>query len=433
MLSKKKFILFTLLIFLFSLGVRVNYSISLPDDIDFKGDGVKYLLISDNLLKSKIYSPIYDATTHEVFITPGYPFFITFIRYIFVPDVIDTFSVKNGKLAVNKKILNSIYIAQILLSCLTVVIFFIIALSFLPASFAIIAAFIMAISPHEVVLTHFVLTETLFIFLLSLSLLFIIQAIKKQYIVYFILFGLFIGLAALVRPAILLFPFFLLLFLVFSFKINFFKVFIMLLFVILSYSPWLLWKQDKISNYSAAAASFAFGSYPNLVYKDSRKGYPYDEDKKYEEMQKSFKKSFEVISERVQQQPLTYLHWYLIGKPIVFWSWSYIIGEGPFPYKSIESLYSQNHWLMLTNKIVYYILLAFVFFVFIVELLRFFKSIQPEIIVLLGLLFYFTIIHIILASLPRYSVPIHFPMFLVGIWGIYQILYKLSQLTKKNE
>ena len=122
----------------------------------------------------------------------------------------------------------------------------------------------------------------------------------------------------------------------------------MLLTFILVQTPWIAWKKTHTikGDISPAAASFALGIYPDLIYKDpSLRGQPYKEDPAYDKMSRSAVAAIEVLLQRASKDPWTYIKWYVFEKPLMFWSWDTLFGQrGPYVYPLFYCIYN-NYWI----------------------------------------------------------------------------------------
>jgi len=420
------------LIFFFALAIRMWYVNTVEIDTPIRADAAGYVTAAQNIIVNGYFSNKWNAKKHDGFLTPGYPIFLAGL--IGISD--------NGYDAY-ELILNT----QAVIDAVSCVLLFLIASFFLPYYWGLLAGLIMAVYPHFVTLSGYVLTETLFMLLFLISVIFAIKAISKRSYKYFFVFGAVTSVAALVRPAIILLPIFLLLIPLIDIQATT-KRLRMALFCILGialfWSPWLMWKKvyvdEKPNQVSLFAAAFALGIYPDLVHKDPRyKGLPELDDPEAKKMALSLKYGLKVLSERAKQEPAKYLNWYLFGKPAMFWSWGILVGQGgAFIYPVKSSIYSENriaYWSMVFSK--YYhgffnilMLFAFAFGGYLLyKRKRNFTDSELVLIPLLLTAGYFTLIHTILAPLPRYSVPFR-PLTIV--LALYMIMRTASFLSEQG-
>ena len=312
-----------LLIFLMALGLRLYYVNTAVIDTPIRADAAKYYTIANNLLNLGVYSSQTGTKpVPEIAITPGYPFFIASVL---------SMARDNPRFSYGL-ILN----LQAVLGAVIVLITYLVGLLFLPFWAALAAGLLAALSPHLIVICGYVLTEALFTFFFMLAVYLVLQAWLRAASHLFLCFGLVAGIASLVRPALGLYPFCVaagLLLITRPGKIRL-KIagFIILGFLVV-WGPWSYWKHQAAANmtvaYSPTAASFALGIYPDLIYQDPRlRGFPYMEDPAYTDMSRNFRNALAVLQERVAAEPARYLYWYAVGKPLTYWSWSIIAGQG---------------------------------------------------------------------------------------------------------
>lgn len=280
------------------------------------------------------------------FLAPGYPIFV----YLFLADIpmhIDRDNIK--------PYLYRVKLAQAVLSTATVLITYLVSRYVLGAILALAPTLIVAMAPHLIIANLYILTETLFCFMLSLTVLLIGWSRGKSP-VYTILVGALIGAASLVKPAFLYFiaPFCLvyvlcmrkemrgplLLFLMFGFAVV--------------YAPWVIrnhMAHDIVSEKNLMASTLLAGAYPDLVYGDDQRTYPYpfQHDPDYEKNSRNISTALSEIWRRFSERPTQFLRWYLVGKPTLFLQWDVTHGiGGAYVYPVNHSPYSSSVFYRLT-------------------------------------------------------------------------------------
>ena len=159
------------------------------------------------------------------------------------------------------------------------------------------------------------------------------------------------------------------------------------------------------------------GIYPDFEYNDAIEtyGYPYRFDPESEKISASTESVLDEIVRRFSVQPWTHLKWYLLGKPVSFWSWRIIQGQGDiFVYAVSQSPYFKNEVFQWSRELMrdlhWPIVILGLFGALIAWLpCRLTDSGQNCSMVarwcslLLG---YYVLIHMIGAPFPRYSVPL---------------------------
>lgn len=212
------------------LIIRVFYVLIMaPNSIIFP-DGIQYEEIARNLLKGEGFSIGTGSYPYQHNRAPVYPAFIAFIYLFFGTDIV------------------WIKIAQSLLSVLTILPIYGLGMMIFDRRVALTASIFMAIDPFFIFFTGLILSEILFMAFLSSSLFFLYVGVRDNK--YFLLAGgsLLMGLAILTRASLLLFPVFILIWILLEKRDNikgalsFFAFFIIM--VVFTLLPW------SIRNYS---------------------------------------------------------------------------------------------------------------------------------------------------------------------------------------
>lgn len=419
-----------LLIFVVALALRLVYVSSTVIDSPIRADAAKYAMIAVNLVSNNTYTHE-QSETPDAFITPGYPLFLAAVLAV-------------------KQDLNSTYDfvlrTQAVLMALTAVIVFLLCLQFLPRWAAITGGLLTAFAPHMVTISGYMLTEGLFTFIVCLSIYLVALGTRRESLVLLLVGAFFIGIGALVRPSYLLFPLVVAVVimldkrLLVSRRLIFASLAVIVVAVV--WSPWAIWKADKESSVDSAAASFALGSYPDLIHENPQnRGYPYLDDPQYEAMTKDMDVALDTAIGRARQEPGKYAHWYLIGKPVTFWSWNNLAsGErGPFIYPVTSSIYSSSGFFMFTLSLFQaihpiFLLLSLAAAIFLLRDLaisRFNTAANTEAYFIVGCIAYFTVVHMVFAPLPRYSIPMHPLIYMIGLFFISKLLELKSQASQE--
>jgi hypothetical protein len=171
---------------------------------------------------------------------------------------------------------------------------------------------------------------------------------------------------------------------------------------------------------------------------DKSYGFPYQYDPRSDEISKSTTSVLKEIARRFRDEPAQHLKWYLIKKPLVFWSWNNIQGFGDVflypvhqtPYRT-NLLFKWSHFLM---RYLHWPLVLFCTVGCMMVWLPQLKHQYPEKSLYVArfvsaLLLYFTAIHIIGAPFPRYSIPLR--PFLYGMAVFCLHMFYTSVKTKK--
>lgn len=338
--------------------------------------------------------------------SPGYPLFL--LPFVDGPPT--------------RQMLTEIALAQAILSTLTILFAFLLYLAFLPRSGALLASLLTALSPHLIAGNSYVLTESLFSFLVVVSAWSLTHLMANPSPVRAGVAGISIGIAALVRPAMQFLPFAAFIPLLHScrrrdgLRLGAY----MLLGFILTLSPWLIRNVSvhSTSNDNSLMADFLHhGIYPEFMYENNpdTKPFPHRVDPRTPEIEGNARAILEEILTRCIDHPGLYLKWYLVGKPIAFWSWNTVQGwRDVFTYAVAETPYHDDELFKWTHTLMYGFHWPLVVLCLLGSLLawnpRAMKSFDPRTASMARLLscyiLYFTVLHMIGAPFPRYAFPL---------------------------
>lgn len=431
-----------ILISIFSIGLNLRIKMVQQTIVDhpIRADAADYYLYAYNLIEYGVYSrqrpgqfeakkPISDALRN-----PGYSLFLLpFVEFPPTPQMV-----------------HHITITQAIISTLTILVALGFFKAFLSWPWALGATFLVAISPHLVGVNIYVLTETLFTFFLVLLAWAMTKFAQLKNALFALIIGIILGVALLVRPTLLYFLIFLIpaLFVFFPKKPKK-TVFVLIVFLLIgfavTYGPWVI--RNILVNptqSTLAIATIHKGMYPNLMYNNNPKtyGFPNHFDPEWEQRQDLSSVLKEIFS-RIKEEPLKYLYWYSIGKPIFFFSWDIVVGMGDiFIYPVHTSPYFQAGWFDLTHRLMtalHWPLVVLALLTTIIVWLPVAKKMLSDnglIVVRFAslIMIYFMLVHIVGTPLPRYSIPLRpfiYGMAMLGlhlmIKSIYRSFIKLKQ------
>ncbi len=406
----------------FALGLYLRYA-SVFETVVIKplrADAANYFMYAYNLRLKHTYSAeiknldeFGSPASPDAIRPPGYPLFLA----CFV----------NGP--PNKEMIDRISIFQAVMSAFTIIAAFLFFKSFLPVPWNLPASLLVALSPHLIAANSYVLTETLFCFLLVVFGLLIILFWKKPSSCLGIIVGIVIGLASLVRVSLQYFWVIVAFLFIFHFgwrKGSRFSVLILLGFAI-SFSPWIVRNLITLKKPTDNRLMINFlhhGMYPNFTFDkvEESYGFPYRYDPRSEEISKDLASVLKEITRRFHQETAKNIKWFLLEKPAAFWSWNIVQGLGDaFIYPVSQSPYFSNKHFQWTHMLMFTLhwplVVLCMFGCFLVWLPLSIIGLPKEAI-FVGrfaslLLIYFTLMHIVGAPFPRYSVPLR--PFLYGI------------------
>lgn len=399
------------------------------DEPAIRADARDYVLYAYNLRKFAIYSrsdaalsnsdsnaPLLMPTPDAVR-TPGYPLFLS----LFIGDNI------------NEQTIWNILLAQVMLGIVTILLTFDLCQRFLPATLALLAALLTALSPHLVTATVYLLTETLFCFLIVLCFCLLGRAKSKLAFGWFLVAGAILGVAALTRPSVqyLIVP--LALLLAFWKPARFRLTVALVLGFALVFLPWTarnLYTLGKTSDDTLMINTLHHGLYPDFLYNNDPKtfAYPYRYDPESARIAQSVGSVIGEIGNRFQTEPARYLKWFLIGKPLMLWSWNLTesIG-GPFIYPVRSTPYASllhfdwSYWLM--YELHWLLVILATLGSLLVWLPRRWLGLGESALLvaraLALLLGFYVALHMVGAPFPRYSVPMRpflYAIALLPLW-----------------
>jgi 4-amino-4-deoxy-L-arabinose transferase-like glycosyltransferase len=331
-----------------------------------------------------------------------------------------------------------VFFCQAILSTLTVVVGFLLFRSFLTIYWAAAAAILTAFSPHLIVMNIYLLTETLFCFLLILA---VWCVARGPTLGWALAFGSLIGAACLVRPGLQYFA-------VVAVSVWFFdrrrvpktQIIAMLLGLAVVLSPWFVRNRISVGSFSDDTLPILFllhGAYPDFMYEGRPEtyGFPYRFDPRAEEINQSKQAVLAEIIDRFGHEPLAMTTWYLLKKPIMFWSWNIVAGQGDvFVYPVSQSPYSSDPLFIWSHRVMKWLhtpLALLGMFGSLIVWLPLTGSMHPRkrgVARLISiLLIYYTALHMIGAPFPRYSIPLRPFLYAMGAFGASFIVDRLRR------
>lgn len=422
----------------FGLSLRI-YSVSRTVVVSpLSRDAKQYAMYAFNLRFRHTYSyetgnlsDLKAPVKPDALRSPGYPFFLLpFTKGL--PDA---------------SFLHRIYFAQAVLSTLTLLFAFFCFKLFLPIYWNITACLLIAISPHLITANSYILTEALFCFMIVIIGWIVSRLVQTPSVKMAVLTGMTMGMANLVRPSLLFFPVFVLVYLRghFGMKkglrlgIGFVLGFFLML------SPWMvrnLVTDTKVIRPSLSINFLHHGMYPDFKF-DQRQatyGFPYRFDPRARHINKNMSSTLSEIIRRFRQEPLRHLQWYLLKKPMTFWSWGLIQGRDTFIYAVSYSPYFNHPIFQGTHFLMRVFHGGIVFLCMIgciaawLPRLGDFLSRHAVLATRFAslLLLYFTILHMIGAPFPRYAVPLRPYLYGMAVLGMYVCFRAIKERVRRT-
>lgn len=422
---------------IFILGLFLRFSVLAGTVVvdPVRADAKKYVTYAYNLSHYGVYSgqgssnveklPVPDAV-----IMPGYPIYLNF--FLDKDSPILWSELKNSLLV------------QTLLSSVCVIMVFFIFSPIVGQWFGLLVALLTALSPHLITSNVYLLTESLFIFLM-MAWLITLGCIrnKKATIGLMILCGVLLAVASLTRSWVQYFIVILILFIVFSKEVGQRKraaygitggfTLVFLIWVIRN-----IVSTDG-NDSSLMLATLHHGMYPGMMYELNPKsfGFPYRFDPESAFITQSMANFFSVLWTRFIEEPWRYFSWYLWGKASMVMSWNIVAGFGDvFIYPITETPYQNEGVFRWTHNVMHYLHAPLTCLAILGAIVAWFPAKVATLeksqwqIRLISLIFiYFIMIHMIAAPFPRYSIPIRPVVYGLAMYFVAE-LWRRATLSK---
>jgi hypothetical protein len=215
--------------------------------------------------------------------------------------------------------------------------------------------------------------------------------------------------------------------------------FAIMLGFVLTLSPWYIRNGltlGKISDKSLMINFLHHGMYPDFKYKQIPESYgrPYKFDPRSAEINANVTSVLEEIEKRFRTSPMDHLKWFLLIKPVIFWSWDTVQGHGDiYVYYISDTPFFKKKTFQWTHQLMRITHVPLVIMSLLGSLLvwiapqsaRFNRSILVVVRFVSALLIYYTILHMIGVPFPRYSVPLRpfqYGMALFCLYTLYDVV-----------
>ena len=320
-MSKRSSWLLLMLIVVLGAALRFQAISTTVVNNPIRADARIYYFAALNLERWGVFSksePSESVPKPDAFVQPGLPFAITpLIEY---PPT--------------ERMLLRINTIQAIIGTLTILLTFGFFRLFATPTIALGAALLTAISPHLVVMTTYLLTETLFTFLLMSYMVFFGYALRNENIVLAVIAGCLLGLSALTRATTEYLPLFVLPFLYWATDRRVFMQVVLpaALTALAIIAAWKLRNLIAIGAFSdptLMVSALHHGIYPEFMFNGipETRGIPYRFDPFTSQISGAYSILTELVN-RASDEPFYYAWWYLVGKQISLLSWNMIDGMG---------------------------------------------------------------------------------------------------------
>ncbi len=415
------------LLFFVALTLRLTYQRESVIDHPIRADAREYFFAAYNLHRFQVYStrpspPGSNVPPEPDFKRPpGYPLFL----YPFIASSREA-----------PQFLHRVGVAQAILGALTVVLAYALARLFLGIPFSTAAGLLTSLSPHLIAMDHFVLSESLFTFILVTFALCISLSWRYARPSLAFVSGGVSGWLILIRPiALLLGPFVGVIFLLhrkqpklrFN-RLVFYQISCLLLGYCAVYGSYLyvknatttgpiqvshqpIWKK-VVNGFDIRLSQFVESKY-NMKLKKER-----------EKMWKNKSYALDEFKERFLRNPLEYIQWYLGGKLFFMWRWDNIYIGDVYQYPMTRKGFEHNRVLSLIHtsmQILHWPL--YVVSLISLPIAWVFRKHsvlngKRSVWVLMACFVYFAFLLTVLTPLPRYALPVRPFSYIMAMFSV---------------
>jgi 4-amino-4-deoxy-L-arabinose transferase-like glycosyltransferase len=388
--------------------LRIGAAIETEPAGPLTSDAREYFNYAHNLRAYGTYSraqPSREAPAPDAVRNPGYP--------LLLAPLLDPSS--------EARTVRRIVMVQALVGTVVVGLVLVLALRLMPQPLALGATLLTAMSPHLVNAGVHVLTETLFSLVVLLALLALPRAWPAS-LSRMLAAGALFGWSALIRPTLLYFP--LLLAALFAATArparNRTAIAALLAGFLLVLAPWAVRNELQLGYASDPTLQINMihhGLYPGFMYQDRPEtfGVPYRHDPRAAEIAASMDSVIREALRRFREQPGRQLRWYLLEKPLHLWAW-YNMAQGwgdSFTYAVRKSPYFDRAPFQITRNISHALHWGVVALAALCCVMVWIPRLAAPLTAteaagarsLAALLLYVTLLHVIGAPFPRYSIP----------------------------
>ena len=435
-MSARSAALIVALVTVCALFFRVSYVRNTVVENPIRSDARQYVIYASNLAERGVFSKdLSDTPRPDSFRSPGYPLLVALTLKM----------AGDGEPPEQNAFYPFLLHLQAVLGALMVPLTFGLGTRFLPRWAALVAASGVALSPHLVTLSGYVLTETLFGLLALAATLTFVLALERNSALRIAAAGALFGLAYLTNATVLFVP---VMFAVAAVCAQGERVggrgwnhrlrrgaLFLAAFCVLP-AAWsvrnaLSVSEEMRTGSDRAFATMTHGIYPGWVHENPRsRYYAYLDDERADEIRSSFSGFASVLWERAKERPLRYASWFMIEKPYYGWSWSILQGQGDvFVYPVKTSLFHVSKIadaIRVFMKALHPFLLLAVCAGIPICLGRALHLRGNDLLVhtplLLALLaLYYTAIFVVFAPWPRYGVPLRPELYLLATWSVLEL------------
>jgi len=385
--------IYLLIILSVSLILRFCFVFLYPGSVE--KDAAQYDAIGWNLVQGEGFS--IEPGVPTVLRGPTYPAFLAFIYSIFGHSYL------------------AVFIVQALLSTLTCFMIYLFGKAIVNQKVGLLAALVTGIYPANVLTVPWIMIETLFTFLLVITIMILTKAVENKKSLSYLSVGAMLGLLSLCKPTVLLYPVFLLIiiWMLYENRVQCLRHFIvMLVAFLLVLAPWLIRNQIVSHNFVPMTTNGGRvlwgGNYP-LV--DGSNWWPVTDMERLEKMRMEGKEvGRRLLEERQITDPIEIDEMFrreaiknILKNPLGFLKLC-LSKVGIFWLSPLEGTYiirAKSKVLSLVWNLGKY-LIVMLAIIGIIKTTKDWKRFLP----IFSVLIYFTVVHALIHSIRRYSYPL---------------------------
>jgi 4-amino-4-deoxy-L-arabinose transferase-like glycosyltransferase len=424
--QKSRFVFLCSLLVLLGFALRVFYAFDAKPENPILGDINEYVLYAWNLHQTGTFSstlPNNELIVADSYRGPGYPLMLAGAMSLAGNAKLylrDAGGDRSSLVADPSTWVSYSYLTQALLGALSVLLTIAIARKWLGTAASLSAGLIVALWPHSIVFSATLLSETLFGFLLLLSLWLLSNGQQNRNPTSAAVAGLAFGVSYLVNPILALFPLFAAMILIRQKSLRLGTVFLVAYLVIPL--AWIIRNATIESPHGAGARvaqNFVQGSWPQfLTALNSR--FSNEISAQIVEAEVEEERAFiadprigiDSVLERMSLDPGYYASWYLLKKPFLLWDWKLGVGWGDIyflatpnsPFERIPILKATKQLFAGINPALFALAALTAVGIAIKSLTRRSKIAFP-LAATAWMALYLTAVHTVLQAEPRYSIP----------------------------
>ena len=407
--------------------LRLYFVFAAQSAAPIRGDINDYVLYAWNLNDAGVFSstlPGSGPVVADSFRGPGYPVVLAAAMRLAGNARLSLREAERGRMelvADPPTWMTIVLVFQALCGALGVLLAIVLGRYWLAPEAALVAGLIAALSPHAIVFTGTMLSETVFGMVLLLAMLLLVAAERSRRVAFSIGAGVAFGAAYLINPVIALFPFVaaLLLALRGAGRIA------IALIAVFAVAP-IAWSVRNATladpshgSLSRVEQNFVQGSWPQfLIALTTRFNNEISAEIVAAEAEEERQfiadpdAGFATMRERMALDPAYYARWYLFDKPYLLWGWTLGVGWDDIhflvtpnsPFRRIPVLKAMKTTFAWANPVIFVLALAAA----LTAMLRGWRRNAPVAFAMTlaaWLVAYVTAVHTVLQAEPRYSIP----------------------------